>query len=148
MKIWEHTFAELTGGLAPYPNATNPFFEQPYELRSLVPLTDRPKFATAMVKGARFMEDQALLVREGDGWRCIGHWVGDTITIDPDFEGQGLATELLLRTVEHRQLPLTTNFTQDGFDLTRRAHKFAVERAHKNGLSVPDKVLAEYSNLK
>src|ERR1019366_6960189 len=78
MKIWEHTFAELTAGLPPQPNAGNPFWPQPFEHRSLVPLTDRPKFATAMLKGAASMRDQVLLVRDGEGWRCIGHWVDDT----------------------------------------------------------------------
>ena len=147
MIIWEHTFAELTGGLAPNPNAGNPFIEQPYEPRSLVPLTDRPKYATAMLKGARSMEDQVLLVREGNGWRCIGHWARDTITIHPDFEHQGLGTELFLRVVEHRQLPLTSNFTQAGFDLTRRAHRIAIEWALECGLTVPNRVRAEYPDL-
>ena len=147
MRIWEHTFAELTGGIAPLPNSSNPFFEQPFDARTLVPITDRPKFATAMPRAAPSMRDQVLLLREPNGWRCIGHLVDDTITIHPDFEHQGLATELFLRAVEHRDLPLTTNFTQRGYDLVRRAHTLAVERALQDGLNVPPKVLAEYPDL-
>ena len=143
MKLWEFTVSELTEGKRPNPNSGNPFFEQPFEERSIVPLTDRPKFATAMLKEAS-MAHQVLLVRERDGWRCIGHWVDDTITIDPEFEGQGLASELVLRTVEHRSnLPLSSNFTQDGHNLIKRAHRKSVEAALKCGLDVPQKVFDE-----
>src|SRR6185437_3163105 len=69
MKLWEFTVSELTGGKRANPNSGNPFFEQPFEERSIVPLTDRPKFATAMLKGAS-MAHQVVLVREGNGWRC------------------------------------------------------------------------------
>jgi hypothetical protein len=143
MRPWEFTLAELTGGKDPDPNAGNPFFKQPFEEFSIVPITDRPRFATAMLKGAS-MAHQVLLVREGEGWRCIGHWVDDTITIDPEFERQGLALELVLRTVEHRNgLPLSSNFTQDGYNLIKRAHKRSVEAALKCGLDVPQKVFDE-----
>lgn len=146
MKLWEFTIAELTDGKSPNPNAGNPFFEQPFENRSIVPLTDRPKFATAMLKGAS-MAHQVLLVREGEGWRCIGHWVDDTITIDPEFEGQGLALELVLRTVEHRSgLPLSSNFTLGGYNLIKRAHQRSVEAALKCGIDVPQKVFDENPN--
>jgi hypothetical protein len=112
-----------------------------------VPIADKPQYATAMLQGADSMAHQVLLEREGDDWKCIGWWVDDTITIHPDLEGRGLATELFLRAVEHRTLPLAKAFTQRGHNLVRRAHKLAVERARHAGLDVPAAVLGEYKIL-
>ena len=148
MKIWEHTFEELTGGQSPYPNAGNPFVLQVFDPHTIVPFTERPQFATAMVRAANSMADQVLLVRDGDGWRCIGHWTGDTIALDASFIGQGLAKELFLRAVEHRKVPLTTKFTQAGYDLVRRAYSVAVQRAHTEGLNIPEMVLKQFPSLK
>ena len=147
MKIWEYTFAELVGGATPRPDTYIPFLEQAHDPRSVVILTDRPRFATAMVKGSSSMADQVLLARYGDGWRCIGHWIHDTITISPEFARAGLATELFLRVVEHRSLPITANFTQSGHDLLKRVHWQAVAAALKCAMDVPDKVLNEYPDL-
>lgn len=146
MKIWEHTFDELTDGLSPHPDAANPFFPQPFVPASIVPLSNL-KYATALLKGAQSMAHQVLLERVEDGWKCIGHYVDDTITLAEDAPRIGLATELFLRCAEHRQLPLTTNFTESGYKLVRRAHKLAVERALTSGLVIPKAVLAEYPEL-
>ncbi len=147
MKIWEYTFAELAGGATPRGDSTTPFLEQAFDPRTVVPMTERPKFATAMLQGSSSMADQVLLVRNGEGWRCIGHWVHDTITISPEFAREGLAAELFLRVVEHRSLPITANFTQSGHDLLKRVHWQAVANALKCGMEVPDKVLKEYPDL-
>jgi hypothetical protein len=144
---WEHTFSELSNDLSPYPDADNPFFPQPFEDRTIVPLSN-PKYATAMLKGAQSFAHQVLLERTHVGWKCIGHYVDDTISLDPNAPRIGLATELFLRCMEHRTLPLTTKFTQSGFNLLRRAHRIAIGRAIEAGLMVPKKVLEDYLEIK
>jgi hypothetical protein len=89
-----------------------------------------------------------LLELKDGQWTCIGSYVDDTILIDESVRGRGLAEELLLRCAEHRaDLPLSSNFTNKGYSLLRRAHRIAIKRALEAKLPVPDVVLAEYPDL-
>jgi hypothetical protein len=149
VRIWEHTFAELTGGLQPSGEQDVPSPPQPFIQQSVVPITHNPRFATAAIRGGGSLANQALLELKDREWTCVGSYVDDTILLDENVRGQGLAEELLLRCAEHRNsLPLSSNFTKKGYELLRRTHRLAVERALKANLAVPAVVMAEYPNLK
>jgi hypothetical protein len=54
-----------------------------------------------------------LLELKDGQWTCVGFYVDDTILLDQNARGQGLAEELLLRCAEHRVgVPLSSNFTK------------------------------------
>jgi hypothetical protein len=52
MRIWEHTLKDLTGDLRPFPDVPAPEIPMPFVLKSVVPITDQPGYATAMVQGS------------------------------------------------------------------------------------------------
>ncbi|WP_316186692.1 MULTISPECIES: hypothetical protein [unclassified Bradyrhizobium] len=144
MRLWEHTFEELTGGEQPQGDRPEPFIAQPFVGATVVPITQNPRYATAVIPGSKDFGHQALLEWRDGSWVCVGHYVDDTIQLDVSVRGMGLAEELVLRCVEHRHsLPLTTGFTNRGFRLLRRAHRLAVERALQAGLPVPQNVRDE-----
>jgi hypothetical protein len=144
MRIWEHTFAELTGGLTPHPDAGIPHVPQPFFRKTVIPIPKKPGYATAVLSGSPDARNQVLLRWDGSDWKCVGSYVDDTITVEQNEQCKGLGTELFLRCLEHRTIPLTTNFTQSGFDLVKRAHKKSVTGAVAAGLPVPQKVKDEY----
>jgi hypothetical protein len=149
VRIWEHTFSELTGAKAPLDGPDGPNVQQPFIPESVVPITDNPRFATALIRGSLSMANQALLELSDGEWRCVGSYVDDTIFLDGHVRRQGLAEELMLRCAEHRhQLPLSTNFTLKGYLLLKRTHRRAIQCALRVGLEVPDEVLADYPDLK
>lgn len=125
MRIWEHTFETLTDGKQPIPGPGLPIPAQPFDLDRVVPITTCPRFATAPVEAGGSMAHQALLELRNGQWVCVGSYVDDTIYLEPDVRGRGLAEELLLRWAEHRTLPLTTNFTDSGL---RPTHRLATAR--------------------
>jgi hypothetical protein len=150
MRIWQYTFKALTGEKEPGGVQDPPFAEQPFNERAVEPIPGNPRFATAPIQGDNSLANQALLESKNGKWTCVGHYVEDTIHLkdDQNVRGQGLAEELLLRCVEHRSdLPLTSNFTEQGYSLVRRAHRLAIKRALEAKLPVPDFVLAEYPDL-
>jgi hypothetical protein len=148
MRIWENTFAELTGGKQPSSGSDVPIMPQPFILESVVPITHNPRFATAFIRGGGSLANQALLELKEGQWVCVGSYVDDTIHLDESARGRGLAEELVLRCAEHRHsLPFTTNFTDKGYSLLKRTHRLAVTRALEAELQVPDAVLAEYADL-
>jgi hypothetical protein len=149
MRIWEHTFEELTGGRPPSGDQDVPFEPQPFIRVAVVPITHNPRFATAPIPGFPSFGNQALLELKNGQWTCVGHYVEDTILLDESVRGRGLAEELLLRCAEHRtDLPLSSNFTNKGYSLLKRAHRLAIMRALKARLPVNQAVLAEYVSEK
>ena len=49
------------------------------------------------------MADQVLLEFAEENWRVVGSFVGDTIILNKSVRGKGLAVELFLRCMEHRE---------------------------------------------
>jgi hypothetical protein len=146
MRIWEHTLDQLTGGKQPIGSPDMPNLPQPYHPATIVPITTHPPYATAMLKGGGTMAHQVLLEWKDGQWSCVGSYVDNTIHIDDSARGKGLAEELLIRCLEHREaLPLTGNFSEKGYSLLKRAHRLAVDRALAANLPVPDKVREEYN---
>ncbi len=149
MKLWEHTFTELTGGGEPHGDVMGSSDQTYYFLPgTIVPLADRPLYATALLQmlepsGAH----QALLHFDGGQWVPLGAYLDDTIEILPEARGKGLAEELLIRCAEYRTAPLSSAFTNRGFSLLRRAHRLSIQRALVAKLPVPATVLSEYPDL-
>jgi GNAT superfamily N-acetyltransferase len=147
VRIWEHRFETLTDGKEPTGDGpAYPVPPQPFVSTAVVPITNSPRFATAPLEGDGTFAHQVLLELKNNEWVCVGSYVDDTIYLEPEVRGRGLAEELLLRSAEHRTLPLTTNFTHSGYSLLRRTHRLAVARAVKVGLHVPQEVLADYAD--
>jgi hypothetical protein len=148
LRIWEFTFSELTQGKTPLGDQDGEEFLPPFVPQSIVPITENPRFATAMIKGGGSLANQALLELVDGQWTCIGGYLDDTILISKSARGCGVAEELVLRCAEHREgLPFTSNFTNKGYSLLRRTHRLAVSRAIKAGLDVPERVIADYPEL-
>jgi hypothetical protein len=149
MELWQHTFDELTKGLAVEPCAVlQPEIPMPFNNGTITPLKSHPGYATADAEGHTKGADQVLLKKEGSEWRCVGHFIGNTIIVFGGEGRAGLGTELFLRCVKFRKAPLTTLFSASGFKFLRKVHKETVRRALKEGLNVPAFVIAEYPNLK
>ena len=75
----------------------------------------------------------------------VGSYVDDTIYLEPDVRGRGLAKELLLRWAEHRTLPLTQ--TSPTVDIHFYGERTVLRpRAIEAGLPVPVEVLVEYAH--
>lgn len=145
MRIWEYTLQQLTGGKGPHPDTAAPVVAQPFMDATVVPITDNPRYATALIKGGGSFANQVLLELVDGGWQCVGHYCDDTILLDERVRGKGLAEELMLRCLEHREnRPVTTEFTESGLRCFKRTHRLAVARAIKAGLPVPAAVLQEY----
>ena len=108
-----------------------------------------PNYATAPATGHRGLADQVLLERDGDGWKCVGHYVDDTIIVFRRVQNTGLADILFLRCMEHRnKLPITTALNENALRLFKRVRKTEVEKAKGEGCNVPEKVLEEFPDLK
>lgn len=148
MRIWEHTLSELVGDVVPDDGGPDgPNVPQPFILASVVPITQIPGFATALIQGGSSFANQALLEWTEGEWQCVGSYVDDTILIDQRVRGKGLAEELVLRCAEHRNaLPVTTALTGSGYGLLKRVHRLAVQRAIEANLAVPQKVLEEHND--
>ena len=123
--------------------------QQPFKLNTVVPITDKPGYATAAINlgyQSTFTNQVLLEWSEGAGWQVVGHYTDDTIRIDQRTRGKGLGLELLLRCLEHRNaLPISENFTNSGYDLVKRAHRFTVARALRAGIPLRAEVLGEYA---
>lgn len=147
MRIWEHTFAELTGAKNPVSDNDNVGdFEMSFHPQSIVPITDKPGYGTALMKRGTLADPVLVEFKEGQ-WVYAGHYEGDTLMLRPSARRKGLGEELILRATEHRNsLPLTSAFTKAGYSLLRRTHRLAVSRAILAGLPVPKKVLDEYGS--
>jgi hypothetical protein len=63
MRIWEHTVDELTGGKEPLPDQDVELPEFPFDEKTVVPITQNLRYATALA-GVGFA-DQAAAVRGG-----------------------------------------------------------------------------------
>jgi hypothetical protein len=145
LRIWEFTFAELTGGKEPLGDQDGEVFLPDFIPQSIVPITEHPRFATALIRGGGTLANQALLELVDGAWQCVGGYMDDTIMVSSSARGCGVAEELVLRCAEHRErIPFTSNFTSKGYSLLKRTHRLAVMRALKAGLSVPEQVMAEY----
>jgi hypothetical protein len=148
VRIWEHRFLELTGGKDPLGEREGEVPIPPFVPATIVPITQHPRFATALIQGHGTFANQALLELVDGNWKCVGSYIDDTIMILQSARRRGVAEELVLRCAEHRNnLPLTSNFTNKGYSLLKRTHRLAVERALESGLHVPQPVIAEYPDL-
>ena len=108
-----------------------------------------PNYATAPATGHKGLADQVLLERDGGGWRCVGHYIDDTIIVFRRVQNTGLADILFLRCMEHRnKLPITTALNENALRLFKRVRKREVEKAKREGCDVPEKVLEEFPDLK
>jgi hypothetical protein len=150
MKLWEYTGEELIGGAE---IRSDMFFaseiEMPWENDKVGGIASMPNYATAPATGHRGLADQVLLERHGDGWKCVGHYVGDTIIVFPRAQNTGMADVLFLRCMEHRsKVPITATFSASGLRLLKRVHRSEVEKAMRDGCSVPERVLEEFTDLK
>jgi hypothetical protein len=149
MHLWQHTLKEVLGDKQPYPDAEAPNCPREFVPASVVPITANPAYATALIKGIGSFAHQTLLEWRDGAWHVVGEFVDDTMTLQPSARGKGLAEELFLRCIAHRdQLPVSSNFTKRGYSLTKRAHRLVVEHAVKAGLPVPSAVLDDYPDLK
>jgi hypothetical protein len=146
MKVWKYTSAQLIGRASVRPDAAfAPEFVMPWESDNIDPIPMMPNYATAPAKGHRGLADQVLLERDGGGWKCVGHYIQDTIVVFEKVQNLGLADVLFLRCIEHRSdVPITSAFTESGLTLFKRVHEKEVLRARDAGCLVPAEVLEEY----
>jgi hypothetical protein len=150
MKLWEYTGEELIGGVE---IKSDMFFakeiEMPWESDKVEGIASMPNYATAPATGHRGLADQVLLERDGDGWKSVGHYVDDIIIVFPRAQNIGIADVLFLRCMEHRsKVPITAAFSASGLRLLKRVHRSEVEKAIRDGCSVPERVLEELHDLK
>lgn len=148
--LWQHTFSELTQGKKPLSNTPPPLetFSGTYP-QLIVPIQGKPGYATGPSTGSRSMANQVLLELQPNGtWVAVGEYSGDTIYVIERLRGSGLADELLARCILHRDLPLTTDFTERGYGLLRRVQRDYVRRALDADLPVPIEVKAEFDAFK
>ena len=150
MKLWEYTGEELIGGAEITSDVIlAPEIEMPWESDKVEEIVSVPNYATAPAAGHRGLADQVLLERDGDGWKCVGHYVDDTIIVFRRVQNTGLADILFLRCIEHRnKLPITTVLNESALRLFKRVRKREVEKAKGDGCNVPEKVLKEFPDLK
>jgi hypothetical protein len=93
MKLWEHTGEELIGGAEITSDVIlAPEIEMPWESDKVERIISMPNYATAPATGHRDLADQVLLERDGDGWRCVGHYVDDKIIVFRRVQNTGLRT--------------------------------------------------------
>jgi hypothetical protein len=149
MNLWEYTAEELIGGAEIRSDMfLAPEIEMPWESGKIERIVSMPIYATAPAKGHNGLADQVLLERDGDGWKCVGHYIDDTIIVFRRVQNTGLADVLFLRCMEHRnKLPITTALNESAFRLFKRVHKREVEKAKRDGCNVPEKVLEEFPDL-
>ncbi|WOJ89783.1 hypothetical protein RZS28_00255 [Methylocapsa polymorpha] len=150
MKLWEYTSEELIGGAEITSDVSiAPEIEVPWESDELEQIASMPNYATAPATGGRGLADQVLLERDGDGWKCVGHYVGDIIIVFRRVQNTGIADILFLRCLEHRRkVPITTTFSASGLRLLKRVHKTEVEKAVRHGFNVPARVLEDFPELR
>ena len=80
MKLWEYTGEELIGGAEITSDVIlAPEIEMPWETDKVEGIISMPNSATAPAIGHKGLADQVLLECHGDGWKCVGHYVDDTI---------------------------------------------------------------------
>ena len=78
MNLWEHTGEELIGGAEITSDVIlAPEIEMPWESDKVEEIVSMPNYATAPAAGHKGLADQVLLERDGDGWKCVGHYVDD-----------------------------------------------------------------------
>jgi hypothetical protein len=150
MKLWEYTLEELIGGAEIRSDVTvAPEIAMPWESDKIEGIISMPYYATAPATGHYGLADQVLLERDGDGWKCVGHYVDDTIIVFRRVQNTGLAGILFLCCVDHRnKLPITTALNESAFRLFKRVHKREVEKAMRDGCNVPERVVEEFVDLK
>jgi hypothetical protein len=147
MELWKFTLAELVA----HPDAEMPELVQPFDHSTIVPLDGFVGFATAYLDGDSSGQNQVLLKMDGSTWKCVGHYVDDSLTVFEAVRVRGLGKALFLRCIEHRQddmLPVSTNFTRKGFKLVRSAHREAIKSAIKEKKPVRPEVLADYPDIR
>lgn len=151
MRLWEFTLKELIGDLSPQGNVPPEFVEMPWEKSRVLPLVSIHSYATAPALGHNDLANQVLLKYTANNWKCVGHYVDDTIMIDrnlPREERRVASEELFIRCLEHRnRLPITSNLTEAGLSFLKRVHRREVEKAKKAGFEIPAKVLQEFPDL-
>jgi hypothetical protein len=149
VELWEYTAEELIGGAQITSDVIlAPEIEMPWESDKVERIISMPDYATAPATGHKGLADQVLLERDGDGWKCVGHYIDDTIFVFRRVQNTGLADILFLRCTEHRnKVPITTALNESAFRLFKRVHKREVEKAMRDGCNVPERVLEEFRDL-
>jgi hypothetical protein len=149
MKLWDYTAEELIGSEEITSDVTlAPDIEMPWEGDKIERIMSMPNYATAPATGHKGLADQVMLERDGDGWKCVGYYVDDTIIVFQRVQNTGLADILFLRCMEHRnKLPITAALNESAFRLFKRVHKREVEKAMRDGCNVPKRVLEEFPDL-
>jgi len=150
MKLWEYTREELLGGAEITSDLIlAPEIEVPWESDKVEGIMSMPNYATAPATGHKGVADQVLLERDGDAWKCVGHYVDDTIIVFRRVQNTGLADILFLRCMEHRnKLPITTALNERALRLFKRVYRSEVEKAKRDGCNVPERVLEGFPDLK
>jgi hypothetical protein len=149
MNLWEYTAEELIGGAEIRSDMfVAPETEVPWESDKIERIMSMPNYATAPATGHNGWADQVLLERDGDGWKCVGYYVDDTIIVFRRVQNTGLADVLFLRCMEHRhKVPITTDLNESAFRLFKRVHKREVEKAMRDGCNVSERVLEDFRDL-
>ncbi|MGB8277193.1 MAG: hypothetical protein WCF20_04545 [Methylovirgula sp.] len=161
MEPWHHTFEAFMGGRVtptgeaqvPVPALIATLSEPPWHGPPI--LMPDPRFATAVANRKAFSNPahQVLLANATDGWQIIGGYIDNTLTIDQNFQGQGLSTQLILRCVAHRELPdKPRQVTIAGYRALLRAYltdvRDAVDRNEKVAREVRVELLERISELR
>jgi len=82
MKLWEYTGEELIGGAEITSDVIlAPEIELPWESDKVEGIISNPNYATAPATGHKGLADQVLIERDGDGWKCVGYYVDDSIIV-------------------------------------------------------------------
>src|SRR5262249_23520228 len=70
-----------------------------------IPIITNPRYATALPNGYGSFSNLVLLDRLPE-WRIVGGYIDTNLLIDGEAKGKGLSRELILRTAEHRGIPV------------------------------------------
>jgi hypothetical protein len=78
MELWEYTAEELIGGAQITSDVIlAPEIEMPWESDKIERIMSIPNYAPAT--GHKGLADQVLLERNGNGWKCVGYYVDDSV---------------------------------------------------------------------
>jgi hypothetical protein len=154
MNLCDYTLIEFMCGLpSGGGHAANPWEafkegmeEGGWKLGTEMPVDGKSDFAIAEADADD--GDVILLIRVNGSWEPIGCYIGEVVTIDEQYLGNGLSTPLILRAVEKRQLPSQRKLSEPGYNALRRAWMSAVEKCIDGGASLRPEVVASFEEEK
>src|ERR1019366_901702 len=81
MNLWEYTAEELSVSAEIRSDMfLAPEIEMPWESGKIERIVSMPIYATAPATGHNGLADQVLLERDGDGWKCVGHYIDEPLS--------------------------------------------------------------------